>query len=561
MLNFDLIRVDPTGKFDRIPPNAAAASALEAHLLALRGLAEDLANQQSAVALTGATTLARFTEFYGPVAKSSVQDASLQKPVSTNLGTFEVWPRPPIPSIWDPQTNNWDMVDGASVELFFPQPATSGLTEAEAVEAESGGNTYWLSLSPADQPNPRVRTCEYCFPATSPGKIEGIVLFLTHTRTRIVKITSAGPLPKVLGAEPTFTANPSAWTVAWRPDPDQTSPICLQISYTGDPPHVRDWTWLVGWGEDDKLPPPVVRPGSPYPVAPAHVHVSRTKELGGYVLSMGDEYTLREEEIAASTQHKRDKRFFLAMDRASNPNTGSAGAQKFTPLATYLANRYVRRAESGAFGPAFFTPEHDLVSWRGQAVAAGNFLTDLMKKKKFFKSQGPHGFDLVAVRAAFLRFAGGELTSFGTHGSPNGLNILCFAELADLLVAMQHEPQTWTRLFEIFVDAARIYVSSYHLCGVETRNFCSYRVEHNPDGSRAWREEWKQALAQETTPRAWVYDALVQAALYDDFEGPNKAPRATKLRDVGCSPLGTGALQAQREEPVADCDGDRGDRA
>ena len=556
MLTFDLIRVDSTGKFDLIPPNATNPSPLESYLLQVRKLAEDNAKQVSSQP-TGASSLARFNSFYGPVAKSSVEFASGQAP--TTLGDFQVWPRPPIPSIWDPQSQNWDMMDGASVELFYPLKSNLADTES-AKHADPDGNTYWLSLSPADQPNPRVRTCEYCFPATSAGKIEGIVLFLTHTRSRIVKIGSAGTLPKVLGTEPTIPNEPGAWTVAWRPDPDQTSPICLQISYTGDPPHVRDWTWLVGWGADDEIPPPVVRPGSPYPPAPSQVHSSRTAELGGYLVSVGDEYTMREEEIAASGKHKTDKKFFLAMDRASNPNAGSAEAQKFTPLSTYLANRYVRRAESGVFGPAFFTPEHDLVSWREQAVMAGEFLTDLMKKKKFYKSEGPLGFDPAAVRAAFLRFAGGELTSFGTHGSPNGLNILCFAELADLLVAVDYKPDTWTRLFDIFVDTARIYVSSYHLCGVDTHNFCSYRVDHNSDGSRAWREKWKQALTNETTPRASVYDALVQAALYDDFEGPNRAPRAMNLRDVGCSPLGTGALQERREEPASDCDDARSDR-
>jgi hypothetical protein len=528
MLLFDLIRVSDGGTtFEALASSDEGLTALESYLLQVREAAQTAVNGPLAASFilsNASTTLQRFESYYAPLGDQAIREGVSAVDVPAELGPVETDPTDPRPSIWDPRIQNWDFIAGAS---FLMQLLEDG---AVVNTGQTEGVKHYLNLRPADLENPPIRECVYCFPASAADEVEGIVLFFTNTRTKVISIGSSGPLPLVNSSDPAFPDEPSAWTVRWRPNPDLVSPICIAIRYQGDPPHVRTWTWLVDGCEDTPIPKPVCRPGSSVPAPPDRVHWSQDRDLGAYLMSSDQEFQLRTKLVKGATEFKKDKEFFLEMERVTHDH--APDPQDFSALSGYLANRYFRRSEAEHFGKHLPVFKEDLQSWRPQAVAAGELLTLLMVKH--FPAKGG-GIDFEALAGVFERFGGGELTIFATHGSPNGMNIFCFAELAELLVQMGHERETWRPLFEIFVRMCRIYVTSYHLCGIDKRTFCSYRVDHNPTGERAPSESWKQALRSDVGPKQTrhYYNDLVQSALYDEFPWSSKPPQLS-LVDTGC---------------------------
>jgi hypothetical protein len=336
----------------------------------------------------------------------------------------------------------------------------------------------------------------------------------------------------------------STWIFLWDGVPERQQEVCLRLRYLGDPPVVRATTWLVPQAppvEPAADPDPEV--GAPAP--PDEATVADRDVLVTYEWSYAFELERRAALIAEP--YLVAKRFFLSLDRASHPQgLAPAEAEPIVRLGEYLANRYNKRAlyrqdpqvQPDEDGDSMPLPHVEALTWKADVEHSAELLERLLAEHFPAGGEGAgdvaQGVQLDAVREAFERFGGGELTIFGPHGAPNGLNIFCFVELALFLVQSGRKPDLWGELLRAFGASCEIYVRSFHACGGD-RSFCAYRVEHNPKGFRAPSDAQRLAIR-----KAWAgplpierYERLLQATLLEDLP-PVEQPGVRPLEDIGC---------------------------
>ncbi|MHC4376250.1 MAG: hypothetical protein ACYS26_06610 [Planctomycetota bacterium] len=511
--------------------------------------------------------LRRNQDFYEPLLRAGIQVA-LQSQLSElqAAGDFETTPIADgwtYPSIWNPRLDDWDHIDGAAIQMVIglplapnPEgngvkflndpllpPALRGLASPsldQLLQLAPKGWRYLFNLHVEETLGEEVRECRYCFQPGALEELEGLVLFFSRTRTRMLGILPASGGLALSETSPLGSLEESAtWFVRWAGLPERREELCFVLRYIGDPPVLRATTWLV------RQAAPVTaaaafEPGQPGPVPPEAATVGDLKALATYEWTYASELARRLELTAEP--HLAAKRFFLELDRASHPlGLTPEAAEPILRLGEYLANRYRRRAlyrhdpeaAADATGDSLPLPQVEAATWAAEGAHSAELLEGLLLEHF---SDGDGGVALKEVQEAFERFGGGELTIFGPHGSPNGLNIFCFVELALFLVQSGHRPELWMDLLRAFGAACEIYVRSYHLCGGE-RSFCAYRVEHNPEGSRAPSEAQRLAVRQ-----AWAgplpverYERLLQASLLADLP-PIEEPGVRPLDDFGCEP-------------------------
>lgn len=561
----------------QVEPVETPVGPLEETLFALLPAIQEFVDDPSAAAALHPTIdvdgeespwpLRRHEDFYEPLLRAGIQYALQSKFSELQAeGNFETTPiadGPTYPSIWNPRLDDWDHIDGAAIQLVIGlplaptsdgngvkflddpllPPALRGLVDPamdQLLQLAPMGWRYLFNLHVEERLGEVVRECRYCFQAGALEELEGLVLFFSRTRSRVL-----GVLPGSAGVGMTETSpvgpleRSATWLVRWNGLPERLDELCFTLRYLGDPPVVRATTWIV------RQAPPVApaapfEPGEPGPVPPESATAGDLQALATYEWSYASELARRAELLGEP--HAQAKRFFLELDRASNPlGLSPEESQPILRLGEYLANRYRRRAlyrqdpeaPANEVGDSLPLPQVEVASWAAEGAHSAELMEQLLLEHF---PDGAGGLALDEVREAFERFGGGELTIFGPHGSPNGLNIFCLVELALFLVHSGRKPELWMDLARAFGAACEIYVRSYHLCG-GPRSFCAYRVDHNPEGSRAPSQA--QRLAVRT---AWAgplpierYERLLQASLLSDLPEVKEAG-VRPLDDFGCEP-------------------------
>ncbi len=432
------------------------------------------------------------------------------------------------PSIYIPKTGTWWRIDGAGYELALEPPGSSGLPLPL-------GDRYFLQIRPKDA----VGECEYSVStevlSSDPrreeritevnDKLRGVVLFFSHTRTRIVGIQSGparsrGGLPAV--RDP-FDQDRNIWHYeqALQLSDDGTFAL-LRVRFVGDPPHLRAATLLTRDGDDSTAGTVACGDCDPPPTPPLTSPASAVAGLIGFGVTWAEEMSRRLCLISKVPGDIRPHLFFYELDYTSSPK-GASGAAVIW-LGGFLSNAYMARArmfdETGRVDLPMSAA--DLVAIQAELQVAGNLVLGGMRK---YLNKGG-GIDFDAVDDAFMRFARGELSAFDTHGVPNGVNMFAFAELACLSIRLGLDERTWRRLLDIFTRACEVFVRSYHKLGSTQRSICSYRVENNPLGRRGpdaaemalIRDPWEYSTAEGRLSR------LVHGALYDETRKEDHTP-------------------------------------
>ncbi len=510
---------------------------------------------------TGSVTL-DFQRLYEPLLQEVVQQAiAATQPSNLAKAPFWVVAGKGVRSVLNPEGTGWDPLPGGSIPLYgvtSPFAIATGATLlpdlATAVPPPTQtivGQRYYLTMRPDGAGDPRERVCTYCFPTQNVKDIQGIVLFFSQTRSEVVSIEAlpgggGGRGPDALQSTRLPGTKGHVFRVDWRRDPDLTGSICVQVRYVGDPPHVRGFTWLTD-GPRVEIQAPVRTRGGLPPVPPKAVRSVDAAELAVFDVDFAYEMNARRAAVQNSSASKvvrEDMRFFLELEEKSHTRVSAANHDAYAAFGSFLANRYLTRAELYHFRPlgeldAF--PGEEAASWSVPAIATAKMMRKLLEKH-YPSSSG--GIRFRRVAQAFERFGGGELTVFDTHGAPDGANIFCFVELALLLIELDHDRALWERLLPIFGQACEIFTGSYHLC-CGPRTHCSYRVAHNPDGARAATSGIKSDVSKRWAKgqdHAAAYDRLVHAALFDDLPQPGTnglttqdVMQPTLLLDTNCA--------------------------
>lgn len=465
-----------------------------------------------------------------------------------------LWQNDGLPPIWsvDRGGEEWVPLGGASMPLSSTVgagattgpgsnvgPGAAGTTPAfdpSTLLGPAGGVRHYVSVRRTDT-DPTVRSCTHVLRNDTPEVAVGVVFYLTYTRSQLLSVhtTHSAAVNRALQS-----GLGTAWQVshpAWQVAPGGVLEVTFR--FRGDPPHVRALTWLVEDREGVNVPPDL---SSPPPPPPPFVYVASGDEqaeaLSNFERTWDEEMALRLAKIEApGATHVAHKRFFYDLDARTSPRAPLAPAQALDIqlLGGYLALQVFARAEVQHAGADPQVLSHSTESWRKRAPGVADLVRGILLEH--YAGHGG-GLDVAAVREAFLLFARGELGVLGTHGVPNGTNYFCFAELALLMVQLEHEVAVWRPLFAVFAETSEAYARSFHHCG-RRRTTCAYGItgpEHLP---RRWTRDQEKGLAaawsgltfEQTVER---YAGVVQAALVDELSGPAASP-PLPLPDVGCT--------------------------
>lgn len=432
-------------------------------------------------------------------------------------GAWQLLTAGAVPSV-DNGHGQWDPYPSASLRVL---PA-GGAVQLNALGAEVH---HFVSVHPPIDPHYWARECTFCFVNTTGRTAGGLVVFLTHTRTKILDVIVPGgtAAPLVRGDATVGRVDPPA-AVA----PGEK--LCFTVRFHGDPPFFRARTWLVD-GARDEAPPP-----APFATPPAAVVPGAAAQLAGYARTLRDEIEHRVELVAADKSPDRPFReFFLELDRSTNPaNVEDEGERaEYALLGGYLSRRFLIRAERVHLMQPGATPTDPFGSWLPVAAAVAGRLRSLFEAH-FGDGQGD--LDVPRFEEAFEKFAGGELGVFETHGVPNGVNYFAFGELALLLQAEGHEPDFWGPLVPVLTRTAELFAGAFHLCA-GPRTACAYQAAHNLDGARAPGDAVKHHVraAWRSADPAEEFGRVVHAALVDELGPGPQLPR--DLPDFGCPGL------------------------
>lgn len=202
----------------------------------------------------------------------------------------------------------------------------------------------------------------------------------------------------------------------------------LPWKFRGDPPHVRHVVW---WTELDEA---TYASGAAPGATTLTVPVGDVALLHQFARSSHKELELRSAFAAdTSRPHAHHRAFFADLDRRTLPDAGAASPVDL--VSGYLRSRYLVRAEDAGLGDLAQFSALEVELLRKPAVLIAGLLEGLLSTH--YRGHA-NGLDYSAVAEAFHRFAGGQLTEFGTHGAPSGTNFFSLCEFALLLWALDH---------------------------------------------------------------------------------------------------------------------------
>lgn len=513
----------------------------------------------------------RHDRYFEPLLRCAILRAIAQEAngIPSDHGeAFPLVPNGSIPSTWNPVTEAWDPIRGASIAMivgpsFSPTedgsddrwlndpetraaPTSSGAPASLDIgEPAPNGVIYVFCLYDDTDVHGPIRECTFEVadgPAEGVETLEGVAILFANTRTRVLSV--AEPVAAVELSNPersTALETDGVWILPWNTPRESVIRSAVVVRYLGDPPVIRSRSFL----SRQALPLETFVPAAPghaIPLPPEFVRPDESKRLSEYRLEYKVEIQHREALIRTSANHKQEKLYFLELDRTTNP-LGLEGdhKDKVVHLGGYLAARYMRRSErrqsgqppvtAGAYSGFLPMPEVEQRTWRARIIDVADLLASQLKM--YFPAVGG-GIDFAAAGRAYELFGTGKLAVLDTHGVPNGLNVFCFVELALACLELKHEPELWAPMLRCYGVTAELYVRCFRAC--DSRNtYCAYRIENNPLGGRAPEEgqllEIRAAwLGPNPTER---YEQLLQSALVEDLPGDDDQA-AKRFPSIGC---------------------------